>query len=162
MLLSAIPKKMQLSGKERGDIVKIYYLNGQNASQTLRDYGRNHGLMRCSCTVNAVLHLIHKFEETGCTCDRPQSGRTSDPVETVAEIHQTISIFRPTSVRGASIVLCLPNSTVSKILCSVLNKCFRFDSRVSRCWRDSQLRLDFANKVFIHHDEDSSWPLRIL
>ena len=32
MLLSAIQKKMQLSGEEGGENVKIYYLNGENAS----------------------------------------------------------------------------------------------------------------------------------
>ena len=42
VLLSAILKKMPLSGKECGEIVKIYYLNGQNAAQTLRAYHRNH------------------------------------------------------------------------------------------------------------------------
>ena len=35
MLLSVIPKEMPLSGKELGEIVKIYYMNGQNATQTL-------------------------------------------------------------------------------------------------------------------------------
>ena len=51
MLLSAILKKMLLSGKECGDIV---------------DYN---GLQRDPCTVKAVQDLIHEFEETGCTCD---------------------------------------------------------------------------------------------
>ena len=44
MLLSAISKKMSLSGNERGEIIKIYSLNGQNAVQTLRVYRKNHGL----------------------------------------------------------------------------------------------------------------------
>ena len=70
MLLSAIPKKIPFSGKERGEIAKIYYLNGQNAAQTLRVYHRNHELQRGPCTVKAVRDLIHKFEETGCTFDR--------------------------------------------------------------------------------------------
>ena len=69
VLLFAIPKKMPLSGKERGEIVKIYYLNGQNAAQTLRVYRRNHGLRQGHCTVKTVRDLIPKFEETGCTCD---------------------------------------------------------------------------------------------
>ena len=44
MLLFAIPKKMLLSGKEDGEIVKFYYLNGQNATQILRVFHKNHGL----------------------------------------------------------------------------------------------------------------------
>ena len=83
----AIPEKMPLSEKERGEIIKIYYLNGENATQTLRVYHRNLGLRRGPCTVKAVRNLLHKFEETGCTCDRPWSRRSSAPVETVAEVH---------------------------------------------------------------------------
>ena len=76
MLFSAFPKKMPLSGKEREEIVKIYYLNGQNVAQTLRVFHSNQGLQRGSCTVKAVLDLIPKFEET----DRPRSGQPSDPM----------------------------------------------------------------------------------
>ena len=63
--------------------------DGQNAAQTLRVCRRNHGLRRGPRTVKAVRDLIHKFEETRCTCDRPQSGRPS--VETLTEVHQTIA-----------------------------------------------------------------------
>ena len=121
MLFSAIPKKMPLSGKESGEIVKIYCLNGQNAALTLRVYRRNHRLRRGLYTVKAEPDLIHKFEETGCTCDLPRSGRPSVSVETVSEVHQTISTDRPASARGVSRALHLPNSTFRKILHSVLN-----------------------------------------
>ena len=87
----------------------------------LRVYHRNCGLRGGPCTVNVVGDLIHKFEETGFTCDRPRSGRLSVPVEIVAEVHQTISTIRPASARGVSRVLHLPNSTFSKILRSLLN-----------------------------------------
>ena len=121
MLLSAIPKKITLSAKEHGKIIKIYYLNGQNAAQTLGVYHRNHGLQRGLCTVKIVRDLIHKFEEIGCACDRPWSGRPSVPVETVADVHQMISTIFPTSAHSVSCILHLPNSTVWKILRSVLN-----------------------------------------
>ena len=116
MLFSAISKNMPLSGKERGKIVKIYYLNGQNAVQTLRIYRRNHELRRGLCTVKAVRDLMHKFEETGCTCDRPRSRRPSVSVETVGEVQQTVNTIRPASACGVSYVLNLPNLTVRKIL----------------------------------------------
>ena len=54
IMLSAIPKNMPFSGKELGGILKIYYLNGQNASQTLRVYCRNYGLRRGPRIVKAV------------------------------------------------------------------------------------------------------------
>ena len=87
MLLSAIPKKMQLSGKKCGEIIKIYYLNGQNVAETLHVYHRNYGLQQDPCTVKAIRDLIHKFDETGCTCDGPWSGQPSVSMETVAEVH---------------------------------------------------------------------------
>ena len=90
----------------------------------MRAYRNNHGLRRGPCTVEAVRDLIHKFEETGCTCDRPRSER---PMETVAEVHQTISTICPASARGFLRTWNLPNSTVRKILRSVLNMFpFRF------------------------------------
>ena len=73
------------------------------------DYGETHALSKL------VWDLIQKFEEIGCTCNRPSSERPV-PVETVAEVHQTISIVSPVSTRSISSVLHLPNSTVHKIL----------------------------------------------
>ena len=84
-------------------------------------------------------------------------------METLAEVHQTISTVRPESVRGVSLVLNLSNLTVRKILPSVLNMFpFRFQCVQMLEAGDNQLWLDFANKFFIRYDEDSSWPLRIL
>ena len=163
MLFSAIPKMMPLSGKEHGDIIMISYLNLQNAALTLRVYRRNHGLRRSPCTIKAVRNLIHKFKELGCTCDRPWSGRSFVPEETVAEVYQTISTVHPASVRHVSHVLHLPISSIRNILRSVVNM---FPFRLQRVQMleegDNQLRLGFANKFPIRYDEDSSWPLRIL
>ena len=127
VMFSATSKKMPLSGKELREIVKIYYLNGQNVAQTLRVYSRNHGLRRGPCIVKAEHDLIQKFEETGSTFDRPQFGRPSVPVETVTEVHKTISTVRSVSARGVSHFLNLPILTVSRVLRSVPNKfLFRF------------------------------------
>ena len=145
------------------EIVKINYLNWQNAAQTLLDYCRNHGFRRGPCTVKPVQDLIHKFEETSCTCDRTWSGWPANFVETVQEVHQTISTVLPASSYGVSRVLNLPNWTVRKILCSVLNMFpFRFQRVQMLEEGDNQLRLDFANKFLIHYDEDNSWPLSTL
>ena len=88
----------------------------------MRVHRRNYGLRRGLCIVKAAQDSIYKFEGTGCTCARP-----SVPVETVAEVQQTISTVRPASVRGVSRGLNLPNLSVRKILSSVLNMFpFRF------------------------------------
>ena len=134
-----------------------YYLNGQNATHTQYVYYRNHGLRQGTCFVKAIWDLIHKFEETGCTSDRPRSGRPSISVKTATEVHQTISTVCPASACGVSCVLHLPNSTVCKILCSVLHMLpFRFQRVQILEAGDQQLRLDFANKFLIRYDEDSS------
>ena len=96
-------------------------MNGENTEDTLHVYHRNHEIRQGTCAVKAVLDLIFKFKETGCTCDRPQFGRFSVPLETVAEVHQTITTVRPARACSVSRVLHLLNSTVRKILCFVLN-----------------------------------------
>ena len=83
--------------------------------------------------------------------------RPSVPVETVAEVHQTISTVRPVGARDISSVLHLPNSAVRKIRRSVLNMFLLRLKRVQMLEaEDNQLRLDFANKLLISYDEDSS------
>ena len=126
-------------------------------------YRRNHGLRQGTCSVKAARDLIQKFEETGCSSNWPRSEGPSVPKKTVGEIHQLISSVRPPSACGISCVLHLPNSTVSKILCSILNMFpFPFHSVQMLEARANHLRLDFANKFLILYDEDISWPLHIL
>ena len=71
MYIAFCHSKEDVTFKERtwGKKVEIYYLNGQNATLTLRVYSRNHGLCRGSYTVKAVQDSIVKFEETDSTCD---------------------------------------------------------------------------------------------
>ena len=84
-------------------------------------------------------------------------------METVAEVHQTISTVRPASAHGVSRVLHLPNSIVRKIPRSVLNMfLFRFQRDQMLEVGENQLRLDSANEFLVRYDEDSSKPLRIL
>ena len=92
-----------------------------------------------------------------------RSGRPSVPMETVAEVPQTISRVCPTSARGFFRIRNLPNSSVCKILRSVLNMFpFRFQRVQMLETGDNQLRLDFANKFLIRCDKDSSRHLSIL
>ena len=76
---------MTMSAKVRGELIKLYYQNGMNCAEVLRVYRRNHRLKRGPCTSQALRDLVKKFEETGCTCDRPRSGRPTVPEDTVME-----------------------------------------------------------------------------
>ena len=123
----------------------------------MRVYRRNHGLQQSPCTVKAVLDSIHKFEDTGCTCDQHQSIQPSVHEETVAVVHQTISTVRLASARGVSRILNQPNSTVCKILRCVLTMFpIKFQRVVMLEAGDSQLRLDIHNKFLIRYDEDKA------
>ena len=154
---------MTLTGKQRGELVKMFYLNGQNSAAALRAFRHKHGLVRGPCTARAVRNLIRKFEETGCTCDRSRSGRPAVPVEAVAEVHAAVDGVRRASARGVSRALNMPNSTVRKILRSVLHMFpYRFQRVQMLEAGDNQLRLDFANEFLIRYDNDTSWPLHIL
>ena len=126
MLLSAIQKKMPLSGKVCGgnckDLLPVWTKCHRHClftSETM-DYSEVHA-------VKSVWSLIHKFEETGCTCDWFQLDDLLFLWKTVVEVHQTISIVRPASSCSVSRVLHMPNSTVHKILHFILNMFpFRF------------------------------------
>ena len=89
--------------KERGEIVNIYYLNGQNATHILLVYRKNHGLWRGPGTVKAARVLNHKFEETSSTCNRLRSGQPFVSMENVAGVNQTISTILPASARSVSL-----------------------------------------------------------
>lgn len=154
---------MTLTMKQRGELIKLFYLNGENAAEAVRIYRRNHKLRRGPCSVRSVRDLVRKFEETGCTCDRPRSGRPSVPVEVVAEVHNTITAGPLHTARSVARSLDLPKTTVLRLLRSVLRMFpYRFQRVQMLQSGDEQLRVDFANFFLIRYDEDNRWPLRIL
>lgn len=154
---------MTLTGKQRGELIKLFYLNGENAAEAVRVYRRNHKLRRGPCSVRTVRDLVKTFEETGCTCDRPRSGRPSVPVEVVAEVHNTITAGPLRTARSVARNLDVPKTTVLKLLRSVLRMFpYRFQRVQMLQPGDEQQRVDFANFFLIRYDEDSRWPLRIL
>lgn len=157
---------MTLSSKQRGEIVRLYYLNAQNTVKALRAYRSKHKLKRGPCTKQSIINLIKKFEETGCTCDKLRCGRPAVPVEIAAEVHEAITDQVQDQVqtaRGVSRKLNLPYSTIRKILTSVLHMFpYKYQRVQMLQLTDFQLRLNFANEYLIRYDEDDSFPLQIL
>ncbi|GFV75721.1 hypothetical protein TNCV_1756491 [Trichonephila clavipes] len=78
-----------LPGKVRGELIKVYYQNGMNAAEALRVYHRNHRQRRGPGTLQALRDLVRKFEDTGCTCNKPRSGRPTVSEDVVMEVHHT-------------------------------------------------------------------------
>ena len=60
-----------MPGKVRGELVNLHYQNGMNAAKILCVYCLNHLQKRGPCTFQGLRDLIQKFEDTGCTCDKP-------------------------------------------------------------------------------------------
>lgn len=154
---------MTLPGKVRGELIKLYYQNGMNAAEALRLYRRNHRQRRGPCTLQALRDLVRKFEDTGCTCDKPRSGRPTVSEDVVMEVHHTVTAGHTETARGIARVLDIPNSTVRKLLRSVLHMFpYRFQRVQMLEPGDPQQRLDFANEFLLRYDADNDWPLRIL
>ncbi|GFW45602.1 transposable element tc3 transposase [Trichonephila clavipes] len=150
-------------GKVRGELIKLYYQNGMNAAEALRVYHRNHRQRRSPGTLQALRDLVRKFEDTGCTCNKPRSGRPTVSEDVVMEVHHTVTAGHTETARGIARVLDIPNSTVRKLLRSVLHMFpFRFKRVQMLEPGDPQQRLDFANEFLLRYDADNDWPLRIL
>ncbi|GFW37163.1 transposable element tc3 transposase [Trichonephila clavipes] len=134
-----------------------------NAAEALRVYHRNHRQRRGPGTLQALRDLVRKFEDTGCTCNKPRSGRPTVSEDVVMEVHHTVTAGHTETARGIARVLDIPNSTVRKLLRSVLHM---FPYRFKRVQMlepgDPQQRLDFANEFLLRYDADNDWPLRIL
>ncbi|GFS53260.1 uncharacterized protein TNCV_1035691 [Trichonephila clavipes] len=154
---------MVLPGKVCGELIKLYYQNGMNAAEVLRVYQRNHRQRRGPGTLQALRDLVRKFEDTGCTCNKPRSGRPTVSEDVVMEVHHTVTAGHTETARGIARVLDIPNSTVRKLLRSVLHM---FPYRFKRVQMlepgDPQQRLDFTNEFLLRYDADNDWPLRIL
>lgn len=130
--------------KKCGEIVKIYYLNGQNAAGALCVYRTSLSLLRGSCIVRAVQDMIREFEKTDSACDRSRLSQT----------YCCRNLWDDKRSSSCMCTRCSPHSAATKFcgLRSVLvSVCFRIRTIVPRCC-----------KRMIRYDEDSSWPSRIL
>ncbi|GFT23731.1 hypothetical protein TNCV_3511911 [Trichonephila clavipes] len=112
---------MVLPGKVRGELIKLYYQNGMNAAEALRVYHRNHRQRRGPGTLQALRELVRKFEDTGCTCNKPRSGRPTISEDVVMEVHHTVTAGHTETAKRHSARVGYSSSTVRKLLRSVLH-----------------------------------------
>ena len=152
---------MTLPWKVRVELIKQE--NGMNAAEALRVYRSNHRQRRGPCTLQALRDLERKFEDTGCTCDKLRSGRPTVSEDVVMKVHHTVTAGHRETVRGIARVLDIPNTTVRKLLRSVLHMFpYRFQRVQMLEPGDPQQRLDFANELLLRYVADNDWPLRIV
>ncbi|GFV67474.1 hypothetical protein TNCV_4621551 [Trichonephila clavipes] len=138
---------MVLPGKVRGELIKLYYQNGMNAAEALRVYHRNHRQRRGPGTLQALRDLVRKFGKIqAAPVTNLAPGRPTVSEDVVMEVHHTVTAGHTETARGIARVLDIPNSTVRKLLRSVLHM---FPYRFKRVQMlepgDPQQRLDFAN-----------------
>ncbi|GFX55868.1 hypothetical protein TNCV_1427301 [Trichonephila clavipes] len=124
---------MVLPGKVRGELIKLYYQNGMNAAEALRVYHRNHRQRRGPGTLQALRDLVRKFEDTGCTCNKPRSGRPTVSEDVVMEVHHTVTAGHTETARGIARVLDIRTQR-SASSCALYFTCFPIGSSASRCW----------------------------
>ena len=116
----------------------------------MRVYRRIHRQRRGPCTLQALRDLELKFKDTGCTCDKPRSGRPTVSEDIVMEVHHTVTAGHRETARGIARVLDIPNTTIRKLLRSVLHMFpYRFQRVQMLELGDPQQRLDFANEFLL-------------
>ncbi|GFV68117.1 hypothetical protein TNCV_1873991 [Trichonephila clavipes] len=71
-----------------------------NAAEALRVYHRNHRQRRGPDTLQALRDLVRKFEDIGCTCNKPRSGRPTVSEDVVMEVHHTVTAGHTETARG--------------------------------------------------------------
>ncbi|GFX27593.1 hypothetical protein TNCV_4996481 [Trichonephila clavipes] len=98
-----------------------------NAAEALRVYHRNHRQRRGPGTLQALRDLVRKFEDTGCTCNKPRSGRPTVSEDVVMEVHHTVTAGHRNRIVGYS-------TQRSASSCARYFTCFPIGSSASRCW----------------------------
>lgn len=149
--------KITLTGKERGELIKLFYLNGESDSETVRVYKQNNKLRRGPCSVRTVCDLVKTIWETVCTYDRPRSlWPVEVPFEVVAEVHNTITASPMRTARNVARNLNARKiSPEATAFCSV-GGCCLIDSRASRC-----CNLQTSNSVYTLRIYSSSDIMKI-
>ena len=107
--------------------------------------------------------LVRKFADTGCNCDKPPSVRPIVSEDVVVEVYHTVTVGHRETAKCIERLLHIPNTTVRKLLRSVLHMFpywFQRDQMLEP--GDPQQRLDFPNEFLLRYDADKDWPIHIL
>lgn len=141
----------QLDKKTRAALVRNYYQSGNSASNGLRKFKTENGLIKDPCSLSTITRLVDKFETIGCICDQPRSGRSSFSEETVAAVEGELKVQKSTSAlhiascRSVAKNLELPSSSVHKIVRLHLQlKPYHLKHLQTLNESDLNERLDFA------------------
>ena len=82
---------MTPSGKDHGELVKLYYQNVMNATEALLAYRLNHLQRRDPCTSQDLLDFIQKFGDTGYNWDKPRSEWPTVSEDVIKEVHHIVT-----------------------------------------------------------------------
>ncbi|GFX40283.1 hypothetical protein TNCV_4319161 [Trichonephila clavipes] len=101
-----------------------------NAAEALRVYHRNHRQRRGPGTLQALRELVRKFEDTGCTCNKPRSGRPTISEDVVMEVHHTVTAGHTETAKSIARVLDI-RAQRSASSCARYFTCFPIGSSAS-------------------------------
>ena len=149
--------------------VTVFYLNGSESNAALREYRRMKGLRREPMSTNGLKKMMMKFENNGNFGVAPGRGRRPIPMEVVNEVAVAVADRAEcvpnsaTSARAVSRELCVPWSTVRKILCCILHW-YTYKIQIVQQLKphDPQQRLGFVLQFLARIEEDDMWSMLIL
>ena len=58
---------------------------------------------------------MHKFEDTGCTCDKPRFGRPTISGDVVMEVHHTVTAEHRETAKGGNLVVVVGMSNRARV-----------------------------------------------
>lgn len=152
-------------------LVQIFYSNGRNLSETLRQYRKTTKIHKKSqpCAESTLSRLVKKFEATGSVLDSGKSGRPRVSEETIysikKEVKSSINPKKGQACSGREIgrIHKVSWSTVHKVLKNILHL---YPYKVHRVHElkpaDFVERQTFAASFFEKMTKDPSFLRRIL
>lgn len=160
-----------LSLPDRALLVKLFYKNGESTTIALRKFRTEKGLkaQKSPISLNGILNLVRRFEETGSLEDRPRSGRPSlsaDRVHAVKSAMEKVAAETSTgssSAREAGRITGIPQSSIRRILHGILDLYpYKIQTLHQLVPADTGKRLKFATWALAQMDRDPQWLLNVM
>lgn len=159
---------MTLTLQERALLVKLFYQNGDSATEALRKFRSLKRLRKGPLSSQGLTNMITKFEATGTLGIQPGRGRKCVAAQVVDDVATQVEEDRSqtigsTSVRRIAASVDQPRSTVHKILQKVLRYYpYKLSLLQQLLPADLDSRQTFALRFLARVELQDEWPWNIL
>lgn len=160
-----------LSLPDRALVVKLFYKNGESTTVTLRKFRTEKGLkaQKSPISLNGILNLVRRFEETGSLEDRPRSGRPAlraDRVHVVESVMEDMAAETSTgssSAREAQRRTGIPEPSIRRILHGMLDLYpYKIQALHKLLPADTGARQNFATWALEQMQRNPQWLLNVM